>query len=139
MSENDVETDNKAVEEEDTANPTTPFYNQPEDADRYPVALPSPIPAHTVFKGNPQIDGPYLDDIREAQADARREANDRVSEIQREKAKEAQQALENLKKANDLVTESAPEGEEDVPEDKNEDTPEDETPSYSGGFTGNNE
>jgi hypothetical protein len=136
MSENDVAvSENNEAVEEDTANPTTPFYNQPEDADRYPVAIPSPLPAHTVFKGNPQIDGPYLDDIREAQADARREANDRVSEIQREKAKEGKQALENLKKANDLLTETP---ESESPEEDDSDSG-DTTSSYSGGFTGNNE
>lgn len=77
----------------------TPHYNEPEDADRYPVAIPGPIPAHTVFKGNPQIDGPYLDDIREAQADARRKANDAVSEIQKKKAEEGQKLLQEMANA----------------------------------------
>jgi hypothetical protein len=132
---------------------TTPHYNEPEDADRYPVAIPAPIPAHTVIKGDPQIDGPYLDDIREAEAEARRESNDRVSEIQRQKAKEGQEALDNLRKANELLNpsaaETAPTHTEDVsvpsteptkegsdPENPPADNPEG-TPNYSGGFTPN--
>lgn len=124
---------------------TTPHYNEPEDADRYPVAIPAPIPAHTVIKGDPQIDGPYLDDIREAEAEARRESNDRVSEIQRQKAKEGQEALDNLRKANELLNPSAAETEtpaEDVSEPAEETTPENTnpegTPEYHGGFTPEN-
>jgi hypothetical protein len=95
----------KKQEETDVTKNTgvTPNYNEPEDADRYPVAVPGPIPAHTVFKGDPRIDGPYLDDVREAQEDARREADSAVADIQRRKAEEGQQALEDIKSANEVL------------------------------------
>jgi hypothetical protein len=97
----------------------TPNYNEPEDADRYPVAIPAPLAAHTVFKGNPQIDGPYLDDVQEAQADARRKADDAVAEIQRKKVEEQQAYLESLK-ATEEATEETPEEAEPEPETEKE-------------------
>jgi hypothetical protein len=84
---------------------TTPNYNQPEDADRYPVAIPNPLPAHTVFKGDPRVDGPYLDDYREAQDDARRRqghVHAATVAIQKKKQEEGIELRENLKKAADL-------------------------------------
>lgn len=76
-------------EEQDLAAPHSPFYNQPEDADRYPVAVVIP-PAHEVQKGNPEIDGPYLDDIREAEADARRKMTEKKQAAAEKKANKEQ-------------------------------------------------
>lgn len=119
------ETDNNEVDEvQHEGNGTTPFYNQPEDADRYPVAIPNPLPTHTVFKGDPRVDGPYLDDIREAQEEARRDAKDRVHQIQKQKQEEGQKLLESLK---------AESGPEETTEEETE-KEEEETPVYTGGF-----
>jgi hypothetical protein len=100
----------------------TPNYNEPEDADRYPVAIPAPLAAHTVFKGNPQIDGPYLDDVIEAQVDARRRADDAVAEIQRKKVEEQQAYLESLK-AQEETEPEAEEVTEEEPESETEKEP----------------
>lgn len=128
--------ENGASPAEDLAAPHTPDYNTEDDAARYPDVIPSPIPAHTVFKGNPEIDGPYLDDVREAQADARRKADDAVSEIQRKRAEEGQQLLENLREANAKVIDITTGGE--VTDEGL--SPDDETVvGEEGGPTGNND
>jgi hypothetical protein len=88
--------------DEDLALATTPSYNEPEDADRYPVAIPNPLPAHTVFKGDPRVDGPYLDDYREAQDDARRRqghVHAATVAIQKQKQEAGKELREDLKKA----------------------------------------
>lgn len=55
------------------------------------------LPAHHVVKGDPRINGPYLDDIRAEQEDARREGR---------------------KKAREKVLNRIPEAKEETPEEE---------------------
>ena len=57
--------------------------------------------AHEVVKGDPRIDGPYLDDIRADEERARREARAKARAATAAKIQEVEKATKKSKKASE--------------------------------------